>query len=279
ITGRSLGTFFAEEIAKPLGADYHIGTGHECDARVSKLIRSQSAEDESFKLGDTVIQRGSMDVLFERAYFNPHVSPDEASTVPWRRAELGGSNGHGNARSVALVQSILANGGQAQGVRLLSEAGCARAFEVQTDGIDRLLGMAIRWGLGYFLNSPTFTGMYGKCLQGRRTAYWGGSGGSCVLVDLDARMTIAFVMNKHVEGGGYDQRSVDIVNAAYDSLARETKTAQHSHAGVASRTDACMRTATSMDKIDADVLSHTDQRTAGRALGRVVRGHDHHPRR
>src|SRR5262245_19562466 len=37
ITGKTLGEFFAEEIAGPLGADYHIGTGPECDARVSPM--------------------------------------------------------------------------------------------------------------------------------------------------------------------------------------------------------------------------------------------------
>ncbi|HRE02137.1 MAG TPA: serine hydrolase domain-containing protein, partial [Ilumatobacteraceae bacterium] len=35
ITGRSLGTFFAEEIAGPLGADFHIGLAPEHDHRVS----------------------------------------------------------------------------------------------------------------------------------------------------------------------------------------------------------------------------------------------------
>src|SRR5262245_3127463 len=219
ITGRSLGTFFADEIAKPLGADYHIGTGPECDARVARLIPSQSAEDVSFKLGDRLIQPGSMDSFLERAYFNPHVSPDEASTVPWRRAELGGSNGHGNARSVALVQSILANGGQARGVRLLSEAGCARALEVQTDGTDLMFGIPVRWGLGYALDSDFTEMAYGAQLRGHRVAYWGGSGGSFVINDLDLRMTIAFVMNKHVEAGGWDRRSVDIIKAAYDSQA------------------------------------------------------------
>jgi len=219
ITGRSLGTFFAEEIAKPLGADCHIGTGPECDARVSKMIRSQAADDRSFKLGDKVIQPGSMDSFLERAYFNPHVSPDEASTIPWRRAELGGSNGHGNARSVALVQSILANGGEARGVRLLSEAGCVRALEVQTDGTDLMFGIPIRWGLGYALDSDFTEMAYGAQLRGHRVAYWAGSGGSFVINDLDLRMTIAFVMNKHVEAGGWDHRSVDIVKAAYDSQA------------------------------------------------------------
>jgi hypothetical protein len=40
--------------------------------------------------------------------------------------------------------------------------------------------------------------------------------------DLDLRMTVAFVMNKHVEAGGWDHRSVDLVKAAYDCVAVAT---------------------------------------------------------
>ena len=104
-------------------------------------------------------------------------------------------------------------------MRLLSEAGCARAIEPQTDGMDVIFGLPIRWGLGYALDSPMLQKAYGPAIAGRRVAYWGGSGGSAVLSDLDMRMTVAFVMNKHVEAGGWDHRSVEIVQAAYDSLA------------------------------------------------------------
>jgi hypothetical protein len=53
-------------------------------------------------------------------------------------------NGYGIARSVGAVQSVLACGG----VRLLSQAGCERVFEEQYRGVDRVLGMPIRWGMG-----------------------------------------------------------------------------------------------------------------------------------
>ena len=53
-------------------------------------------------------------------FFNPFVLPPDAFTPVWRRGELGGSNGYGNARGVAAIQSVLSNGGQARGVRVLS---------------------------------------------------------------------------------------------------------------------------------------------------------------
>jgi CubicO group peptidase (beta-lactamase class C family) len=110
-------------------------------------------------------------------------------------------------------------GGEVNRVRLRSRAGCERALEEQSNGIDRILELPIRWGLGYALGSPLCQSMYGSRIDGHRVAFWGGSGGSWVMNDLDERMTVAFVMNKHVEAGGWDQRSVNIVNAAYDGLA------------------------------------------------------------
>jgi hypothetical protein len=117
------------------------------------------------------------------------------------------------------VQSVLACGGAARGVRLLSEAGCARAFELQAEGVDLIGGYDLRWGMGYSIGGPLADTLYGGRLAGRRIAYWGGSGGSFVINDLDARMTVAFVMNRHVESHDTDRRSVEVVCAAYDCLA------------------------------------------------------------
>jgi CubicO group peptidase (beta-lactamase class C family) len=208
ITGRTLGQFFAEEIAEPLGADFHIGTGPECDDRVAPLIQSSPA-----------IVPTPGDDLRNQVFFNPLVLPPDAFTLAWRRGELGGSNGYGNARSVGAVQSVLACGDEARGVRLLSKAGCERALEQEADGRDIIAGFPLRWGMGYAINGPTFDAIYGGRFTGRRVALWGGSGGSVVVNDLDSRMTVSYVMNKHVEHGGIDQRGVDIVVAAFDSVA------------------------------------------------------------
>ena len=59
--------------------------------------------------------------------------------------------------------------------------------------------------------------------RGSKTAerVLGGSGGSFVINDLDARMTVAFAMNKHVESNDINHRSVDVVRAAYECLLGE----------------------------------------------------------
>jgi CubicO group peptidase (beta-lactamase class C family) len=140
---------------------------------------------------------------------NPPIAPADANTVAWRRAEIPAAGGHGNARSVGAVQSVLACGGTARGVRLLSPEGCERALVEQYRGLDSVLGMPMRYGNGYGLNSGW--------LPNPRTCFWGGWGGSMVVVDLDARMTVSYVMNQMLDQGG-DGRAFDVVMAAYDGL-------------------------------------------------------------
>lgn len=181
VTGRSLGTFFAEEVAGPLGADFHIGLPAEHDHRVAPLIPDpQGDKPPGFLVGVS-----------------------DANTEAWRRAELPAVNGYGNARSVASVQSVLACGGVAGGVRLLSEAGCERVFDEQYRGEDRVIGIPVRYGLGYRLENHTCS--------------WGGWGGSLVLVDFDRRMAVSYVMNQVLWDDGY-ARGLSILLAAYDAL-------------------------------------------------------------
>lgn len=90
-----------------------------------------------------------------------------------------------------------------RGVRLLSRAGRDRAWEEQFSGEDRVLGMPISWGLGY--------GRFGN------TYGWGGWGGSLVMIDPEARMTVAYVTNQMREPAD-DTRGMEIVMSVYDGL-------------------------------------------------------------
>ncbi|RAY13166.1 serine hydrolase [Actinomadura craniellae] len=195
VTGRTLGAFFAEEVAGPLGADFHIGLPAEHDHRVALVIPPP---------GGPTLPAGS-DTPAEFL-----VRPEDANTRAWRRAEVPAAGGHGNARSVGAVQSVLACGGAVGNVRLLSEAGCERALEEQYSGMDRYLGMRMRYGMGY--------GLLGHQLPNPRTCFWGGWGGSLVLVDLDARMTVSYVMNQMLDQGTGDDRALGILLATYEAI-------------------------------------------------------------
>jgi CubicO group peptidase (beta-lactamase class C family) len=127
----------------------------------------------------------------------------DGNSVAWRRAEIPAGNGIGNARSVALVQSVLACEGTLRGRRFLSPLGCARARQEQFSGVDRRLGMQIRWGLGY--------GLFGTSIG------WGGWGGSLVMVEPDRRLAVAYVTNQ-VGVPQDDSRGLEVVMAAYDGF-------------------------------------------------------------
>ena len=148
-----------------------------------------------------------------RTLGNPPLSAEQSWETAWRRAEIPAAGGHGNARSVARVQSVLANGGALDGVRLLSEAGCHRALEQQIDGMDLVLGVPLRFGLGYGLPSPE-----APLSPNEHACYWGGWGGSLVVVDMDAHLCLAYVMNRMGEGTMGDLRAVEILFAAYGAL-------------------------------------------------------------
>src|SRR5438874_5765842 len=112
ITGQSLGQFFRETVANPLGADFHIGLPPEADPRVAALIPPPTFD----------VRRVGLPELGVRTFTNPVITGHTAAEEWWRRAEIPAANGHGNARSVATIQSIIACGGEARGTRLLSEA-------------------------------------------------------------------------------------------------------------------------------------------------------------
>ena len=122
----------------------------------------------------------------------PFVPAREANTERWRRAELPALNGHGNARSMARIQSLVSHGGEVDGVRLLSPETIDRIFEVQASGTDLVLGVPVTFGIGWALPEPA---SMPSVAPGRR-CFWGGLGGSVVINDLERRLTIAYAMNR-----------------------------------------------------------------------------------
>jgi CubicO group peptidase (beta-lactamase class C family) len=87
-------------------------------------------------------------------------------------------------------------------------------FDEQSHSTDLVLGVPLRIGMGYGLNSPEL-----PISPNPRACFWGGWGGSIVVVDLDARMAIAYIMNRMGEGTLGDQRGAGIVLAAFAALA------------------------------------------------------------
>ena len=204
VSGRSLGTFFADEVAGPLGADFHIGTPASCDPRVARVIPPSAGIG-----GDDV----APDSIAMRTLGNPALGAEFSWRKDWRRAEVPAAGGHGNARSVALCHTPTACGGTARGVTLLSEEGVARIFDKQIEGPDLILPLELVMGMGFGLPGPMLP------VPNPRTAFWGGWGGSLAIFDVDAGMSFSYVMNKMGEGTTGDLRGAGLLLAAYGALA------------------------------------------------------------
>src|SRR5437588_282449 len=94
----TIGQVFKEELAEPLGADFHIGTPAEHDERVAKVIPPPPLDVGAAAPGSVAA----------RTLGNPPLDARQSWEVAWRRAEIPAGGGHGTARSVAAVQAVLA---------------------------------------------------------------------------------------------------------------------------------------------------------------------------
>lgn len=203
IAGVSYGTFLRQQITGPLDADFFVGTPADRDSQVAPVIPPPPMEME--------VPPGS--VCF-KTIVNPILDPAGSFSIAWRRPEIPAANGHGNALSIARVQTIIGNEGEVEGKRFMSPAGVNALFEVQTAGPDLVLGVPFRFGIGYALNGPEMQLGSG----GPRVCAWGGWGGSVVVNDLDRHLTFCYVPNKMSNATVGDERAYAVLAGVYAGL-------------------------------------------------------------
>lgn len=211
VTGRTLGQVFAEEVAGPLGADFHIGLPESDDGRVAELF---PPEVGSRAPGENPLTGAEIDPLALRALASCPITGAEPNERWWRAAEIPAAGGTGNARSIGRVHAALACDGELDGVRLLSVPTLDRILEEQTFGTDAVLGWPMRYGIGFGLMSEST-----PLSTNERAFFWGGWGGSIALIDRDARMTVSYAMNRMAVDQTGDLRGIGLIFAAYQALA------------------------------------------------------------
>jgi CubicO group peptidase (beta-lactamase class C family) len=197
ITGTTIGEFFQEEVAKPLGANFFIGLPEAEESKVSVVLPPPPVDPSVFQDLPMAI----------RTFTSPLLDATAPQHRWWRAAEIPAANGHGNARSVALVQAVVAQGGESQGVRLLKEKTLNRIFVTESNGPDLVLGIPVHFGAGYGLASESMP-------LGPRACYWGGYGGSVIIMDQDAQLTVSYMMNKMDSGLVGDTRGAELAFAS-----------------------------------------------------------------
>ncbi|RQP13192.1 MAG: class A beta-lactamase-related serine hydrolase [Microbacteriaceae bacterium] len=206
ITGRDLGRFVAEELAGPLRADFWLGLPESEEHRVSNVVPPPPPQG---------LDQVPPDSRALTTFTGPVLAAEITWTREWREAGIGGAGGQGNARGVALLNSLIAQGGVAGGTRLLSQETVERVFEQHTDGVDLVLGLPLRFGLGYVVSNRAST----PTIPEGRVGFWRGYGGSIVIADADRRMTFAYVMNRMSPGIIGSPRSEAYTRAVYSALA------------------------------------------------------------
>ena len=206
ISGKTLKQFVAEEIAGPLGADFQIGAAESDWGRNADVVPPPPLPIDLEALG--------LDSPAVKTFTGPIPVAEDANTPGWRRADIGAANGHGNARSVARVMSVVARGGEVDGVRLLSQDTIDVIFREQLNSVDLVLGVPLRFGIGYGLHRPEVL----PWVPDGKICFWGGWGGSVILMDVGRRMTVSYMMNKMGPGVVGSDRGTEYGQAIYDAV-------------------------------------------------------------
>jgi CubicO group peptidase (beta-lactamase class C family) len=111
--------------------------------------------------------------------------------------------------------SVIARGGEVDGVRLLGQDTIDLIFRDQFNEVDLVLGVPLRRGIGYGLPRPDVV----PWIPDERICFWGGWGGSVIAMDTGRRMTISYMMNKMGAGIIGSDRSTEYGQAVYDAIA------------------------------------------------------------
>jgi CubicO group peptidase (beta-lactamase class C family) len=212
ISGKSLGTFFADEVAGPLGLQAWIGLPEEQEEKVARIEYAAPFTLEEMTEG--ILETTGLDADTVNAWmtsvwgegsvqakagvlggaFDP--TSDYFTKRAWRAAEVPAANMVADARSVARMYAATVS--EVDGIRLLDPATVARAIEVQTDKT-RMHGLPPGLDLPADRSFYMSLGFWRSCLPqpmlGPNSFGHPGSGGSIGFADPDAGVGFGYVMN------------------------------------------------------------------------------------
>ena len=206
-TGRSLGRWLAEEIARPLRLELWIGLPASRLGRTARLVPPEGGSDRVAQLlGSTSLTARVMTGPSNLFHYDEMWNRPEVLA-----AEMPSSNGVADARSLARLYAAAL--GPVDGVRLLEPATLAAACVPHAEGPDKVVLYPSRFGLGFAL--PPF--LCPAC--GPRAFGHPGAGGSLAFADPDAELAFGYAMNAMRFSPEGDPRAAGLVEAAYRSLA------------------------------------------------------------
>ena len=120
--------------------------------------------------------------------------------MAFRTACLPSGNGHFSARAIARVYAALANGGELDGVRLVSPERIEHMRAKTWDGLDRVLGVPVKRAIAFWLGGlgphPDGRMVPGPMGPHERTFGHPGAGGSVGFADPETGLAVGVVVNK-----------------------------------------------------------------------------------
>jgi CubicO group peptidase (beta-lactamase class C family) len=214
ITGKTLGTYFHEEVAVPLGLDMYVGVPQSELDRIALLVPDPTSDsDEVYEMINYRSPIGQVAFIGPEKRFGAAIRDTYNSSEMWR-AENPAANPVGDARSLARFYALLANGGELDGIRLVSPESIERHTEVIVDEQDSLWGTHFRVGLGYMRSCGWYQ-------MGPNDAFGhAGLGGAVGWADPKQNVSFGFVMNRLVLALDTDTRVVALYDALYRCVDR-----------------------------------------------------------
>ena len=198
VSGKSLGTFFQDEVAKPLGLDFWIGLPEDKESRVAPMIAAAPDPDSLFFR--EVARPGSLQSLVLLNSGGYMGAAPEYDCRAAHAAEIGAAGGITNARGLAGMYAPLACGGKLRGVELVSPDILTRmALVSSATGQDAVLVMPSRFSLGFMKsmdNRRAPAGVRESAIMAEDAFGHVGAGGSIGFADPKAGMSFGYTMNR-----------------------------------------------------------------------------------
>ncbi|WP_432103325.1 serine hydrolase domain-containing protein [Streptomyces sp. bgisy091] len=214
-TGRTIGRWVAEEIARPLGLDFWFGLPEDEAHRIGRIGPVEPPPVEGGGALRTRPKRSVVEAyadpasLTRRAFGAIDPLPEENDPA-YRAAELPASNGVATARGLARCYAAMI--GEVDGQRLFAPATLTLARTEESAGPDRVLVVSTRFGLGFMLHGPAAP------LLGPGSFGHPGRGGSLGFADPESGIALGYVTNGLQKGVTADPRAQALIRAVRSAL-------------------------------------------------------------
>ncbi len=204
-TGRGVADVWREEIADPLGIDYHIGLNDEEAARRAEFVETPGTPSR-----DAI--KGDIRTPLTRAWA-PLPRDEDFNSEDWVRGSFASANGHGNARAIARLYGGLAGDGTIGGKTYLSRELIADSISEHWDDMDRMTNRPFRFGCGFMLSCEAFP--FGGQ---RRNFGHTGIGGAIGFGDPERRLGFSYCGNRMAPIANTGPFGGPLIDAMYTAL-------------------------------------------------------------